>query len=69
MWFLLLVLNFDIWGEDVEDSLLVFEVGDFDGLLYFINCGYVLMLWFSNLIVLLLFWMFNEDGILYNGDL
>ena len=27
------VLNLDIWGEDVEDSPLVFEIGDPDGLL------------------------------------
>ena len=27
------VLNLDIWGEDVEDSPLVFESGDPDGLL------------------------------------
>ena len=27
------VLNMDIWGEDIEDSPLVFEAGDPDGLL------------------------------------
>ncbi len=68
MRFPLSVLNLDIWGEDVEDSPLVFEVGDPDGLLYPTNRGYVPMPWLSNPTALLPLWMFNEDGTPYNGD-
>ena len=28
------VLNLDIWGEDIDDSPLVFESGDADGILH-----------------------------------
>jgi len=31
--FPLSVLNLDIWGEDIDDSPLVFETGDADGVL------------------------------------
>lgn len=68
MRFPLSVLNLDIWGEDVEDSPLVFEVGDPDGLLYPTERGYVPMPWLSNPSALLPLWMFNEDGTPYNGD-
>lgn len=69
MKFLFLVLNMDIWGEDVEDSLLVFQFGDFDGLLLLMECGFMLMFWLEVLIGLLLLWMFYFDGCLYEGDL
>ena len=43
--FPLSVLNLDIWGEDVEDSPLVFEIGDPDGVLWPTERGYVPMPW------------------------
>ena len=39
------MLNLDIWGEDVEDSPLVFEIGDPDGVLRPTERGYVPMPW------------------------
>ena len=29
------VINVDIWGEDIQDSVLVFETGDSDGICEF----------------------------------
>ena len=43
--FPLSVLNLDIWGEDVDDSPLVFETGDPDGILWPTERGYLPMPW------------------------
>ncbi len=61
-------LNLDIWGEDVEDSPLVFEVGDPDGLLWPTERGYVPMPWLENPTALLPLWMFTEEGVPFDGD-
>ncbi|OUD09294.1 glutamine synthetase [Marivivens niveibacter] len=61
-------LNLDIWGEDVEDSPLVFEVGDPDGILYPTERGYVPMPWLDSPSALLPLWMFTEDGVPFDGD-
>ena len=60
--FPLSVLNLDIWGEDVEDSPLVFEIGDPDGILQPTERGYVPMPWLSTPSALLPMWMFTEEG-------
>ena len=66
--FPLSVLNLDIWGEDVEDSPLVFEIGDPDGVLRPTERGYVPMPWLSTPSALLPLWMYTEDGKPFDGD-
>ena len=39
------VLNLDIWGEDIEDSPLVFDSGDADGILKPTERGFMPMPW------------------------
>lgn len=62
------VLNLDIWGEDIEDSPLVFETGDPDGLLLPTERGFVPMPWLDAPTALLPIWMFRLDGRPYHGD-
>ena len=66
--FPLSVLNLDIWGEDVEDSPLVFEIGDPDGVLRPTERGYVPMPWLPVPTALLPLWMYHEDGRPFDGD-
>jgi glutamine synthetase len=66
--FPLSVLNLDIWGEDVEDSPLVFEIGDPDGVLKPTERGYVPMPWLAMPSALLPLWMFTEEGAPFEGD-
>lgn len=66
--FPLSVLNLDIWGEDVEDSPLVFEIGDPDGVLKPTDRGYVPMPWLQVPTALLPLWMFTEEGEPFAGD-
>lgn len=62
------VLNVDIWGDDIEDSPLVFESGDRDGVLMPTDRGFVPMPWLTNPSALLPMWMFREDGTPFEGD-
>ena len=62
------VLNMDIWGEDVEDSPLVFQSGDPDGLLLPTERGFMPMPWLDAPTGLLPLWMFHTDGTPYDGD-
>ncbi|AGT09422.1 glutamine synthetase [Paracoccus aminophilus JCM 7686] len=62
------VLNMDIWGEDVEDSPLVFESGDPDGILMPTERGFMPMPWLDAPTGLLPLWMFHDDGRPYDGD-
>lgn len=62
------VLNMDIWGEDVEDSPLVFKAGDPDGLLLPTERGFMPMPWLDAPTALLPIWMFHTDGRPYDGD-
>ena len=62
------VLSLDIWGEDIEDSPLVFESGDRDGLLLPTERGFVPMPWLDAPTALLPIWMYHEDGRPYEGD-
>lgn len=62
------VLNLDIWGEDIENSPLVFETGDADGVLKPTERGFMPMPWLEAPTALLPIWMFHEDGRPFEGD-
>lgn len=62
------VLNLDIWGEDIEDSPLVFDSGDADGILKPTERGFMPMPWLDAPTALLPIWMFHENGQPYDGD-
>ena len=62
------VLNMDIWGEDIENSPLVFQAGDPDGLLLPTERGFMPMPWLEAPTGLLPLWMFHADGRPYEGD-
>lgn len=62
------VLNMDIWGEDVEDSPLVFQSGDPDGVLLPTERGFMPMPWLEAPTGLMPLWMFHPDGRPYDGD-
>ena len=62
------MLNLDIWGEDIDDSPLVFETGDRDGVLMPTERGFVPMPWLEAPTALLPIWMFHEDGRPFEGD-
>lgn len=62
------VLNLDIWGEDIENSPLVFDSGDKDGVLKPTERGFMPMPWLDAPTALLPIWMFHEDGRPYDGD-
>lgn len=62
------VLNLDIWGEDIDDSPLVFEQGDQDGVLRPTERGFMPMPWLEAPTALLPIWMFRENGTPYDGD-
>ncbi|MWD28059.1 glutamine synthetase [Aquicoccus sp. SCR17] len=66
--FPLSVLNLDIWGEDIDDSPLVFESGDRDGVLWPTERGFMPMPWLSSPTALLPIWMFRDGGKPYEGD-
>lgn len=61
-------LNVDIWGDDIEDSPLVFETGDRDGVLKPTERNFVPMPWLSNPAALLPTWMFTDAGEPFEGD-
>jgi len=62
------VLNLDIWGEDIEDSPLVFEAGDPDGILKPTERGFLPVPWLDTPTALLPIWMFHDDGRPFDGD-
>ena len=62
------VLNVDIWGDDIEDSPLVFESGDRDGVLKPTSRGFVPVPWLSNPSALLPMWMYTDAGAPFAGD-
>lgn len=62
------VLNLDIWGEDIDDSPLVFETGDRDGVLRPTERGFLPMPWLETPTALLPLWMYHEDGRPFAGD-
>ena len=60
--FPLSVFNLDIWGEDIEDSPLVFETGDADGKILPTERGPIPLPWLAEPATLIPLWGFNEDG-------
>lgn len=62
------VLNVDIWGDDIEDSPLVFETGDRDGILKPTGRGFVPTPWLANPSAMLQMWMYTEAGEPFGGD-
>ncbi len=66
--FPLSVLNLDIWGNDIENSPLVFDSGDADGVLQPTERGFVPMPWLNAPTALLPIWMFHDDGRPFDGD-
>lgn len=62
------VMNLDIWGEDIDDSPLVMESGDRDGVLKPTDRGFVRMPWLDTPTGLMPLWMFHEDGRPFEGD-
>ncbi len=62
------VMNLDIWGEDIEDSPLVFASGDADGVLKPTDRGFLPMPWLEAPTALLPLWMFHDDGTPFDGD-
>jgi len=62
-------LSLDIWGEDIDDSPLVFESGDQDGILRATERGFVPMPWLEAPTALLPLWMNHPaTGAPYGGD-
>lgn len=66
--FPLSVLNLDIWGEDIDNSPLVFEAGDPDGIALPTDRGFVPMPWLDTPSALLPMWMHRENGQPFDGD-
>ncbi len=62
------VMNLDIWGEDIDDSPLVFRAGDPDGVLMPTERGFLPVPWLTTPTALLPIWMFHEDGRPFDGD-
>lgn len=62
------VLNVDIWGGDIENSPLVFETGDADGVLMPTDRGPVPMPWLDNPSALVPMTLFTDDGEPFLGD-
>ncbi len=62
------VLNLDIWGEDIDNSPLVLESGDKDGVLKPTERGFMPMPWLESPTALLPIWMYHDDGRPFAGD-
>jgi len=62
-------LNVDLWGADIEDSPLVFETGDADGVLLPTNRGTVPMPWLDGPSAALVpMTLFTDQGAPFDGD-
>lgn len=61
-------LNVDIWGDDIENSPLVFASGDQDGVLRPTHRGPVPLPWMAEPAALLPLWMFHDDDTPFAGD-
>ena len=61
-------LNVDLLGQDIDDSPLVFDSGDADGLLTPTERGFVPMPWLDTPTALLPMWMFRPDHTAFDGD-
>lgn len=62
------IVGLDVWGEDVENSELVFETGDSDGLCELTNRALMPINWTSRPTALAMVWMLEENGTPFAGD-
>ena len=62
------VLNIDVFGADIEESPLVFETGDQDGIMEPVGRDPVPLPWVAGAAELDLRVMHNEDGSPFEGD-
>lgn len=62
------VVGVDIWGEDIENSELVFETGDADGLCDFTGRDLLPITWSERPTAMAMLWMRSEDGTPFAGD-
>lgn len=58
----------DIWGEDIENSPLVFEAGDIDGICTPTGRGVLPITWTSRPTMLVPLWLADEQGQPFMGD-
>ncbi|KAE9627550.1 glutamine synthetase family protein [Parasedimentitalea maritima] len=61
-------LNLDLWGSDIDDSPLVFESGDIDGVLKPTSRGPVPMPWLETASALVPMTLDYDDGTPFPGD-
>lgn len=61
-------LNVDLWGADIENSPLVFESGDADGVLRTTERGAVPMPWLERPSALVPMTLYHDDGSRFDGD-
>ncbi|WP_397542230.1 glutamine synthetase family protein [Roseovarius salis] len=61
-------LNLDVTGADIEDSPLVFETGDADGMLHPTGRGPVPLPWLETAQPLIPMAMYHDDGRVFDGD-
>lgn len=62
------VVGVDIWGEDIENSELLFETGDSDGLCDFTGRDLLPITWSKRPTAMAMLWMRREDGTPFEGD-
>jgi glutamine synthetase len=62
------VVSVDVWGEDIENSKLVFETGDSDGLCDFTGRELLPITWTERPTAMAMLWMRMEDGTPFAGD-
>lgn len=62
------VVGVDVWGEDIENSELVFETGDSDGLCDFTGRELLPITWSERPTAMAMLWMRREDGTPFTGD-
>ncbi len=58
----------DVWGEDIENSELVFETGDADGICEPTGRGVLPITWTSKPTALVPLWLAEEGGAAFAGD-
>ncbi|MCE8007968.1 glutamine synthetase family protein [Aestuariivita sp.] len=61
-------VNVDLWGADIEDSPLVFDSGDADGVMRPTDRGPVPMPWLAAPSALVPLWMHHDDDTPFAGD-
>ncbi|MBR9863847.1 MAG: glutamine synthetase [Rhodobacteraceae bacterium] len=61
-------VSVDIWGEDIENSALVFETGDSDGVCEFTGRDLLPINWTARPSAMAMLWMHKEDGTPFVAD-